>query len=331
MIPLLTPPPNHVQPLPARGIWPAQAHVFDARSIHAVNAALASRRPLLLRGEPGIGKSQLARAVACRLGRPYLELVVDARTEARDLLWTYDAVARLADAQIASALGRTPEDLKVSLAVGNYVRPGPLWFALNWQTALTQLDRIREPRPALDGDRTPDCAPDPANGCVLLIDELDKAESEVPNGLLEVLGNGRFLPLGAAAPVEADGPPPLVIITTNEERELPPAFLRRCWVLALALSKNRADLERELAERARAHFKGLDRDVLALAVQLIADQRIDPDSGLEVQGPLPRPGVAELLDLLRAVREIAEDPERQREALGDIAEFALTKAGAVEP
>lgn len=326
MTPLLTPPPDHVQPLPPRGIWPAQAHVFDARSIHAVNAALASRRPLLLRGEPGIGKSQLARAVACRLGRPYLELVVDARTEARDLLWTYDAVARLADAQIASALGRSPDDLKVSLAVGNYVRPGPLWFALNWQAALAQLDRIREPRPSGDP------AADPKRGCVLLIDELDKAESEVPNGLLEVLGNGRFLPLGADAPVEAEGPPPLVIITTNEERELPPAFLRRCWVLALALSRTRAGLERELGERARAHFQDIDAEALAQAAKLIADQRIDPHSGDEVVGPPPRPGVAELLDLLRAVREIApNDPKRQRAALADIAEFALTKAGTVEP
>ncbi len=127
--------PEHVEDLPPRGVWPKQYHRFDQDSIDAVNAALSSSRPLLVRGEPGIGKSQLARAVARCLRRPYLEMVVDARTEARDLLWTYDAVARLADAQVEGALQQkgelrlvrlTARKRQARLAVSNYVRPGPL-------------------------------------------------------------------------------------------------------------------------------------------------------------------------------------------------------------
>ena len=92
--------------LPARGDLPEQTHVFDADSIRAINTALAARRPLLVRGEPGIGKSQLAKAAAKQLKRPYVQHVVDARTESHDLLWHYDAVARLAEAQLCGVLGQ---------------------------------------------------------------------------------------------------------------------------------------------------------------------------------------------------------------------------------
>ncbi len=166
---------------------------------------------------------------------------------------------------------------------------------------------------------------------MLLIDEIDMAESEVPNGLLEALGNGRFVPLGAEQAVEATGRAPLVIITTNEERELPPAFLRRCWVLRLMLGDTRQELEKRLRERAQAHFKDLGMDVerravLDRAVELIADQRISAEGDLPVPGPLPRPGAAECLDLLRAVRQQAPgDPAAQHAILGQIAKFALEK------
>jgi MoxR-like ATPase len=320
---------GHIEPLPPRGVLPAQTHIFDQPSIFAINAALASRRPLLVRGEPGIGTSQLARAAARCLKRPYLELVVDARTEARDLLWSYDAVARLAEAQLGNPLKLSNEELAERLAVGRYVRPGPLWWALNWAAARKHPGCLDAP--ACDADE------DHRNGCVLLIDEIDKAESEVPNGLLEALGNGRFVPFGAEQAVDADGPPPLVIITTNEERELPPAFLRRCWVLYLALRDSRTGLEADLRERALAHFPTLERTpaasaVLEQAIKLIADQRIDPTNDLPVAGPLPRPGVAELLDLLRAVTEMApHNHERQLEILEDIQEFALVKNRPAEP
>ena len=93
---------------------------------------------------------------------------------------------------------------------------------------------------------------DPANGCVVLIDEIDKAETDVPNGLLEALGNGEFTPPGRTQPVNAVIEPPLVIVTTNEERELPGAFRRRCLVLHLELPKTRKELGSFLTDRGRA-------------------------------------------------------------------------------
>ncbi|MBK1647296.1 AAA family ATPase [Rhabdochromatium marinum] len=314
---------GHIERLPQRGVLPAQTHVFDQASILAINAALASRRPLLVRGEPGIGKSQLAHATARCLKRPYLELVVDARTEARDLLWSYDAVARLAEAQLGNPLKLEHKELEARLAVARYVRPGPLWWALNWESACKHPGCLAKP--------ICDAGEDVSNGCVLLIDEIDKAESEVPNGLLEALGNGRFVPFGEEHAVDAVGPPPLVIITTNEERELPPAFLRRCWVLCLTLQDSRRGLEDDLRARALAHFPSLGEKpaavaVLDQAIKLVADQRIDAKTELPVSGPLPRPGVAELLDLLRAVTEMApRSHKRQCEILDDIQEFALVK------
>ncbi len=322
---------GHVQPLPPRGALADQSHVFDQPSIHAVNAALASRRPLLVRGEPGIGKSQLARAVAANLKRPFLETVVDSRTEARDLLWTYDAVARLAEAQLQGALGRTDARSRRELAVRNYVRPGPLWWAFHWETALTQAARVGEPEPSRDDGA------DPANGCVVLIDEIDKAESEVPNGLLEALGNGRFVPQGTRAAVTATGEPPLVVISSNAERTLPDAFLRRCWVLHLRLPATRTELEDYLRKRAEAHFPKVweteaQQAVLTAAIRLIADQRVPPEDGPPVLGALPRPGVAEFLDLLRAVTAMApDDPVKQLSALADIGAYALHKAAESPP
>src|SRR3954469_13233582 len=91
--------PGHEVPLAPRGCLPEQVHVFEEEAIQAVNAALAAGRPLLVRGEPGIGKSQLARAAAKCLGKAYIPHVVDSRTESRDLLWHFDAVGRLAEAQ----------------------------------------------------------------------------------------------------------------------------------------------------------------------------------------------------------------------------------------
>jgi hypothetical protein len=145
-----------------RGTMPAPAHVFDANSIDAVNAALAARRPLLVRGEPGTGKSQLARAVAEYLGRPLITHVVDSRTEARDLLWEFDAVARLAEAQLQGALGRPgPVDekaLRAELAPERFVRPGALWWALNWESGTSRCSRCRAKRPPPHRSGSPELA-----------------------------------------------------------------------------------------------------------------------------------------------------------------------------
>ena len=107
----ITEAPKKPIPLPVRGGPADQVHLFEAEDIQAINAALAAERPLLVRGEPGSGKSQLARAAAQCLGRAFISFTVDSRTESRDLLWEFDAVQRLADAQLTAALppkGRIP-------------------------------------------------------------------------------------------------------------------------------------------------------------------------------------------------------------------------------
>lgn len=113
--------PGTEQRLAASPTFPELVHVFGADEVAAVNAAIAAKRPLLVRGEPGIGKSQLARATAAALGRAFVQIVVDARTESRDLQWHYDAVARLAEAQLVGALGKGEEYARTRLDVVNYL------------------------------------------------------------------------------------------------------------------------------------------------------------------------------------------------------------------
>jgi MoxR-like ATPase len=321
--------------IPIAGSGPRQFHVFDGESISAIDTALAAQRPLLVRGEPGIGKSQLARAAALQLRRAYVQEVVDARTESRDLLWHYDAVARLAEAQLQGALKALEpgqeRDVRKRLAVTRYVRPGPLWWAFNWASARVQAREVDAGEPELpdagDAERRADprrrC--DPANGCVVLIDEIDKAESDVPNGLLEALGAGQFLPLGGKHPVVAKGPPPLVVITTNEERALPDAFLRRCMVLHLRLPSVKDDpqaFKRLLIERGTAHFPEAGEALLQGAVDLLVEDR----KAAEQARRMPLPGQAEYLDLVRAVLRLAGDDTPAQEAILErIADFALKK------
>ncbi len=165
---------------------PTIRHLFEHRELDAVNAALAAGRPLLVRGEPGSGKSQLARAAAKALGRAFVAKVIDARTEARDLLWTFDAVRRLADAQVLSARGaRDAEAVEKELEELRYVTPGPLWWAFVWSRAVAPAEGIAVVPPPQMADVSPD------NGVVVLLDEIDKADSSVPNGLLDALGQSK--------------------------------------------------------------------------------------------------------------------------------------------
>lgn len=292
-----------------------RVHLLGKEEINAVNAAIAAGRPLLVRGEPGTGKSQLARAAAMMLQRVLVQHVVDSHTESRDLLWSFDAVHRLAEAQLAAVLHQDPETIREGLAVDRFVHPGPLWWAFDWPGAKAQAGRVGAPAPVQpQGVRW-------ENGSVLLLDEIDKAESEVPNGLLEVLGNRAFTPKGCGQPVQAGASMPLVIITTNEERALPDAFLRRCLVLRLDLPQGEEALKGFLLERGRAHFPDAHETVLQDAASLLHTHRQQA-----IQARLtPLPGQAEYLDLLRAVLKLGNTTEEQTTLLKTISRFTLEK------
>jgi MoxR-like ATPase len=306
-------------------------HVFDEQSIDAVNAALAARRPLLVRGEPGTGKSQLARAVAHVMKRVLISEVVDGHTDARDLMWRFDAVGRLAEAQLLGALKETLATARQRLAERRFVTPGPLWWAFDWAGALEHLtlvrgeDATRQTKEDLAVLFTPPSGWKPSDGCVLLIDEIDKAEADVPNGLLACLADGAFRPLGCQTVTFANEQPPLVIITTNEERALPEAFVRRCLVLHLdlpTLPEEKSSFISLMCERGHAHFPDLAAEVLTAAAELtVADRQ------LAIERRAARPGQAEYLDLLRAVHEqFGQQPtSTQLIALNTIAAFTIRK------
>lgn len=313
-------PLDHPVTLPQRGSWPESVHVFDEKSVWAIRTALAAQRPLLVRGEPGTGKSQLARAAAEVLGRLFLSEVVHSRSESQDLQWRYDAVARLGDAQVLAAAKTSAQDVRARLDHLRYLSPGPLWWVLDWESAHEQQKTA--------GGRTSGVPPvpdgwNPAKGSVLLIDEIDKAEADLPNGLLETLGNGAFPVPWREKPVASRVglPTPLVVITTNGERDLPVAFVRRCLVLGLSLPAQREDFIAAMKKRGKAHFQDrCHEEVYARAASQLWDDRQDAE-----QDGLPPPGQAEYIDLLRAVSSLEPDPARQLPLLDTIRDFTLRK------
>ncbi|MEN0066391.1 MAG: AAA family ATPase [Myxococcota bacterium] len=298
-------------------------HIWEANHILAVEMGLATGRALLVRGAPGTGKTQLAKAAAHALGAALVPYTVDAHTEPRDLKYHVDHVARLARAQAmaamapqsvsregapASSSGRDP------LEPSQFVHPGPLWWGFNPVSAREQAQNT--------GLDPKGCAVPPgaeAGGRVLLLDEIDKADPTVPNSLLDALGYDVFdVPIPGCPPrVERAEGRLLVVITTNEERSLPDAFLRRCLVLELEPPSS-VD---ELVERGAAHFAALALPILEEAAhQLMADQAEARRQGSYV------PGLAEYLDLLRAlVSMCGEDDTRQRALLEQAARFVFRK------
>ena len=263
-----------------------------------------------------MGKSQLARAVAKALGRVLRRHTVDAKTETRDLLYTIDHVARLAEAQVQGALSPKPDELRKQLHMSRFVTPGPLWWAFNWGEAQKHIDEHECGEDATVCEEG--CKLD--NGCVVLIDEIDKADATVPNGLLEALGQGWFSVPDVGLVKKSSEHRTLVIITTNEERVLPDAFLRRCMVLHLDWPEDEK-VQSFLQSRGRAHFPNESIDVLNLAVEMLVTERAHAK-----KSNLPPPGVAEYIDLLNVAFTMREgDIDGQKALLEAVKPYALNK------
>jgi hypothetical protein len=255
--------------------------------------------------------------------------VVNNRTEVTDLLYQFDAVSRLADAQILGASGADKDEVKQILAPDRYVRPGRIWWAMNWESARQQVEISGSS--VLSGSSAPSAPADGwRNGCVLLVDEIDKADSELPNALLECFANQSFQVPNVRTPVarKREQPAPLVVVTTNEERELPGPFLRRCLVLKLSLSRDPKVLKAFLIKRGKVHFdekykrvEGYDA-ILSGAADLLIQDRERLGTGV-----ICRPGQAEYLDLCRAVFEIAKEPGcgPATDIMKAVADFTLQK------
>ncbi len=280
-------------------------YVHSDRIRWAVKLAQATGRPLLLRGPAGSGKSSLAPFVARFLGWRFYSATVQSRTQARDLMYEFDALRRLADAQA--------NDLRARV-MHHYVEPRALWWAFDPDSA------ARRGTPT-DGPADVLASPDPgavaaAANAVVLIDEIDKADPDVPNSLLEALGSRQFTVTETGFTVRAGARNPLVLITTNEERDLPAAFLRRCVVLFLP-EHQRDDLVRI----ARAHFG----DELVEVYELVADEVLRLRRELQATGRRP-PSTAEYLDAIRACWRLELHPRQDPDGWNRIFEFTLQKS-----
>lgn len=274
-------------PPPSDPLTPRERDVYvfgaDERIVLAVNVAMATRRPLLIYGPPGCGKSSLAPNVARILRWRYYEEVISSRTEAQDLLWTFDAVRRLGDAQ---AGGEFAED-------NDYTEPGVIWWAFDRESARRQggTEQFQDPGAGLAG---------PA---VVLLDEIDKADPDLPNNLLLPLGGYRFAHADSWIEAPADGAP-LVVITTNDERDLSRPFLRRCVVLTLPHPR-----VPELVQIAVAHLgaEAGEGGLYQAVAELVDGMR--PEA---VRQRMPVPSTAEYLDTLRACLRLHLTPDDPR-------------------
>ena len=230
----------------------------------AVNAAVTLERPLLVKGEPGTGKTVLAQEVAKALGAPLLEWHIKSTTKAHQGLYEYDAVARLRDGQLGEERARD---------VRNYIKRGKLWEAFT-------------------ADERP----------VLLIDEIDKADIEFPNDLLQELDRMEFFVYETGETVKA-ARRPVVIITSNNEKELPDAFLRRCFFHFIKFPDART-----MEEIVEVHFPGIKKRLVADALKIFYDIR-------EVPGLKKKPSTSELLDWLKLLlaEDVPEEILRERD------------------
>ncbi len=228
----------------------------------AVSAALTLERPLLIKGEPGTGKTVLAEEVSKALNMPLITWHVKSTTKAQQGLYEYDAITRLRDSQLGD---ERVKDIK------NYINKGKLWEAFSHE------DRV-----------------------VLLIDEVDKADIEFPNDLLQELDRMEFFVYETGETIKADKRP-LVIITSNNEKELPDAFLRRCFFHYISFPD--ADTMKEIVN---VHFPGIKNRLVKEALNTFYEVR-------DVPGLKKKPSTSELLDWLKLLLNEDIDPETLRE------------------
>ena len=233
----------------------------------AVNAAVLLERPLLIKGEPGTGKTELAKQVASALRLDLIEWNIKSTTKAQQGLYEYDAVSRLRDSQLGDERVRD---------VGNYIRKGKLW------TAFEADQKV-----------------------VLLIDEIDKADIEFPNDLLQELDKMAFHVYETGETVAANNRP-VVIITSNNEKELPDAFLRRCFFHYISFPNQ--DTMRQIV---KVHFPDIKEQLLTTALTQFYEVR-------EQQGLKKKPSTSEVLDWLKLL--LAEDllPEDLKRDAGNL-------------
>jgi MoxR-like ATPase len=220
----------------------------------AVNAAVTLERPILVKGEPGTGKTQLAVEIARSLGKPLHEWHIKSTTKAQQGLYEYDAVARLRDSQLG-------DDRVHNIA--NYIVRGKIWEAF-------------------ESDEQP----------VLLIDEIDKADIEFPNDLLRELDRMEFYVYETKQLVEANHRP-IIVITSNNEKELPDAFLRRCFFHYIKFPDRDT-----MTEIVKVHYPNLKKELLAEALNAFYKVR-------DVRGLKKKPSTSELLDWIKLL--LAED------------------------
>lgn len=262
-----------------------KVYVWDQKTVFAVQVAQTTGRPLLLRGPAGSGKSSLAPFVANTLGHAFYPFTVNARTQARDMMWEFDALGRLNDANVSQSDAAAKKRV---VERHNYLNPGMLWWAFDPDSASKRgLDSAK--RKLAVGNAVDPAGDNGLPGAVVLIDEIDKADPDVPNNLLEALGSRQFT-VQETGTIVQDRRSPLVIITTNEERELPRAFLRRCVVLTL-----KEKTPAQLVSIAQQHFEQ-NRDELYRWVANSLDQLRNEARDL---GQRP-PSTAEYLDAIDA-------------------------------
>ncbi len=224
----------------------------------AVNAAIALEKPLLIKGEPGTGKTQLAEELAKSLNCQLIQWHIKSTTKAQQGLYEYDAVSRLRDSQLG--------DARVN-DIGNYIVKGKLWHAF-------------------EADQRP----------ILLIDEIDKADIEFPNDLLQELDKMEFFVYETQQVVKAKQRP-IIIITSNNEKELPDAFLRRCFFHYIKFPS-----KTEMEQIIEVHHPNVKQDLLKQTLEVFFELR-------ELKGITKKPSTSELIDWLKLL--IADDVSQE--------------------